>query len=327
MTLKTTRSAATLEIIVPCFNEEAALPNTAIQINAKLEHLIKEQKITSDSAVVYVDDGSGDETWCVIESLCEKYSNTKGIKLSRNRGHQNALFAGLISSNAEITISIDADLQDDLNAIDEMLNAYAKGAEIVYGVRVDRGSDTLFKRVSAMLFYKTMKLFGVETVYNHADFRLMSRKALDALGSFREVNLYLRGIVPLVGFSHATVEYTRTPRLKGESKYPMRKMIGLAVNGITSFSVVPLNFIFYLSLVVILLVLGLAVWALWEALVVRATVPGWASTVLAILFIGGVQIFCLGIVGTYLGKIYAEAKARPRYIIEKTVTPDSYRSS
>ncbi|HYW75708.1 MAG TPA: glycosyltransferase family 2 protein [Gammaproteobacteria bacterium] len=322
MDRQASRPLPVLDIVVPCFNEEATLPKSADRLRAKLLELIESQQITRNSAIVYVDDGSVDQTWPLIESFCREDVYTRGIKLSRNRGHQNALLAGLLSSQADLTISIDADLQDDVDAIDEMLAAYRQGAEIVYGVRADRSSDTLFKRFSARLFYKTMSLFGVEAIHNHADFRLMSRKVLNGLASFREVNLYLRGIIPLIGYNHATVEYVRCPRLQGESKYPLRKMLALALDGITSFSVVPLNVIFYFSFIVIFMVLGLVVWAFWEAFIAKTTVPGWTSTVLAILFMGGVQILCLGVLGNYLGRIYAEVKSRPRFFIDK-VAPNN----
>lgn len=308
-----------LGIVVPCFNEEEVLPETSRRLVELLETLMVDGRVANDSQVVFIDDGSRDGTWELIESLASADHRIGGIKLSRNRGHQNALLAGLYTYDADVLLSVDADLQDDIGVIPEMLQAYARGAQVVYGVRNDRSSDGLFKRATAQGFYRLMSALGAESVYNHADFRLMSRRAVDALKSFREVNLFLRGLVPLIGFSSAIVYYTRSERLAGESKYPLRKMLALALDAVTSFSVAPLRLITAMGFLVFLLSAGMVLWTVWVKLFTDRAVPGWASTLLPIYLLGGIQILCIGVLGEYLGKVYQETKARPRYIIEKHI--------
>jgi glycosyltransferase involved in cell wall biosynthesis len=306
-----------LEIVVPCYNEEEVLPETAKRLTGLLTRWMGEGRITSNSRVIFVDDGSRDATWHLIEELADADSKVGGIKLSRNRGHQNALLAGLFTAEGDVLVSVDADLQDDVEVISEMLDAYRDGMDIVYGVRNDRSSDSFFKRGTAKAFYRLMDSLGVESVYNHADFRLMTRRAVDGLREFGEVNLFLRGIVPLIGFKSSIVYYTRSERFAGESKYPLKKMLALALNAITSFSIVPLRMITLLGFLVFSLSLGMVIWALWIRFYSNQAVPGWASTILPIYVLGGLQILSLGVIGEYLGKVYQETKARPRYIIEK----------
>lgn len=308
-----------LKIVVPCYNEESVLHEASHQFNALLQRLINAGKVSDESRVVFVDDGSQDKTWPIIEVLSQTNKLVAGIKLSKNRGHQNAVLAGIMSVSGDAVITIDADLQDDINVIEKMVDEYLAGSDIVYGVRADRSTDTLFKRNSAMLFYKMLSLFGVEMIFNHADFRLMSRRAIEALREYREVNLYLRGIVPLIGFRCTTLEYTRQERFAGTSKYPLTKMLKLAVEGVTSFSVVPLQIITMLGFTVFAGSVILLGWVLAVKLFTGDAVPGWTSTVLPIYFLGGIQILCLGVIGSYLGKIYIEVKSRPRYFIDKTV--------
>ena len=308
-----------LAIVVPCYNEEEVLPETARRLTALLQEMMASEAVTADSQVVFVDDGSRDRTWELIESLAGMEPRIGGIKLSRNRGHQNALLAGLYTCEADVLLSVDADLQDDIQVIPEMVQAHARGAQIVYGVRNDRSSDGPFKRVTAQGFYRFLSALGAESVYNHADFRLMSRRAIEALKSFREVNLFLRGMVPLIGFKSAIVYYTRGERFAGESKYPLRKMLALAWDAVTSFSVAPLRFITGLGFLVFLLSAAMGAWTLWVRLFTNHAIPGWDSTMLPIYLLGGLQILCIGVIGEYLGKVYQETKARPRYIIEKCV--------
>jgi polyisoprenyl-phosphate glycosyltransferase len=308
-----------LGIVVPCFNEEEVLLETARRLSELLRAMMADGRVAAGSQVVFVDDGSRDRTWEIIEGLATSDSLVGGIKLSRNRGHQNALLAGLYTCDADVLLSIDADLQDDTQAIPEMVRAYARGAHIVYGVRNDRASDGFFKRATAQIFYRLISALGAESVYNHADFRLMSRRAVEALKSFREVNLFLRGMVPLIGFKSAIVYYTRSERFAGESKYPLRKMIALALDAVTSFSIAPLRFITSLGFLVFLLSAAMGVWTLWVRLFTDRAVPGWTSTLLPIYLLGGLQILCVGVLGEYLGRVYQETKARPRYIIEKHV--------
>jgi polyisoprenyl-phosphate glycosyltransferase len=308
-----------LGIVVPCFNEEEVLPETARRLTALLQEMMADNRVAHDSQVVFVDDGSRDRTWEVIEALASTDRRVGGIKLSRNRGHQNALLAGLYTCEADLLLSVDADLQDDIGVIPEMIQAYARGAQVVYGVRNDRSSDGFFKRATAQGFYRLISALGAESVYNHADFRLMSRRAVEALKGFREVNLFLRGMVPLIGFKSAIVYYTRTERFAGVSKYPLRKMVALALDAVTSFSVAPLRFISGVGFAVFLLSAAMGMWTLWVKLFTDHAVPGWASTLLPIYLLGGIQILCIGVIGEYLGKVYQETKARPRYIIEKHV--------
>jgi glycosyltransferase involved in cell wall biosynthesis len=283
-----------------------------------MDNLIKAKRIDTKSRVIFIDDGSKDKTWALIEELHQKNKLFGGIKLSRNRGHQNALFCGLmaVKDKADVVISMDADLQDDINAIDKMLSKYEKGAEIVYGVRSARKKDSFFKKTTALTFYKLMSAMGVDSVYNHADYRLMSQKALNELATFREVNLFLRGLIPLLGFETTTVEYKRAERFAGKSKYPLRKMFNFAIDGITSFSVKPLRFITALGFLVSLGSLIVLAYALYRY-AAGATVAGWTFTIFSIWLLGGLQMTAIGVVGEYIGKIYTEIKDRPRFIIEK----------
>lgn len=308
----------TLYILAPCYNEAEVLPLTSKIFLDKLNSLITEGKISENSRVAFVDDGSKDETWNIIESLHELDPKFIGVKLSRNRGHQNALLGGMstVADDCDMIVTIDADAQDDVNAIDKMIDDFNGGIEIVYGVRASRETDTFFKRTTAQGFYKFMTLMGVETVYNHADFRLMSSRAVKALLDFKEVNLFLRGMVPLVGFKSSTVTYDRAPRLAGESKYPLKKMLTFAFDGITSFSIRPIRFITALGGITLILSVLFAIYALISYFV-HNTVPGWTSTVLSIWFFGSLQLIATGVVGEYIGKIYLEAKGRPRFFIEK----------
>lgn len=309
----------TLGIVVPCYNEEEVLPETARRLSDLLARLAAAGKIRAESAVYFVDDGSRDKTWQVIEGLAAGSAMFHGIKLSRNRGHQNALLAGLFTAPGDALVSIDADLQDDVDAIEKMVDAHLRGVDIVYGVRRQRATDTFAKRNTALLFYRLMAALGAESVYNHADFRLMSRRSIEAMQNFGEINLFLRGMVQLVGFRSEIVHYDRAERFAGESKYPLRKMLAFAVEGITSFSVVPLRIITSLGFLVSLGAMGVAAWALFVRLFTHSAVPGWASTVVPIYLIGGIQIMCMGVIGEYVGKIYSEVKRRPRYVIEQVL--------
>ncbi len=311
-------SAPILYIVIPCYNEEAVLPLTAPLFADKLQTLQAAGRISPDSRVLYVDDGSTDGTWACIRTLSQDLW-MEGVRLSRNRGHQNALLAGLMEAKerADVTVSIDCDGQDDVNAIDAMLTEYEAGCDVVYGVRKNRQSDTVFKRGTAQLFYKLMNKLGAESVYNHADYRLLSRRALEGLAQFAEVNLFLRGLVPLVGYRSSSVYYDRTPRLAGKTHYPLRKMIRLAVDGITSLSVKPLKLITGLGLGVSFVSLVMILWSLIRHFM-GATVSGWSSLMCVVLFLGGVQLLCIGVLGEYIGKIYGEVKHRPRYILQET---------
>lgn len=310
-----------LYIVVPCYNEEEVLPITSKLFLDKLVQLILNNRISEKSKVMFVNDGSRDGTWPLIQTLAKDNNRFCGVNLSRNRGHQNALLAGLMTAMplADITISIDADGQDDINTMDAFITEYENGADIVYGVRSKRDTDTAFKRMSAQFFYKLLSSMGVESVYNHADYRLMSKRALQAFSEFEEVNLFLRGMVPLVGFKTATCEYERANRMAGESKYPLSKMLGLALNGITSLSIKPLRLIAALGfLVSIISAIGI-LWVLITRLFTpESAVSGWASTTIAVFFMGGIQLLSLGVIGEYIGKIYNETKQRPRYIIAET---------
>ncbi len=313
-----TQARPTLGLVVPCFNEEAVLPETAKRLTALLRGLVESGKVAPESAIHFVDDGSTDRTWQIIETLCRQGPSVHGIKLSRNCGHQNALLAGLLTAQGDAIVSLDADLQDDVGVVEQMVDEARAGAAIVYGVRRARGADSVFKRTTASAFYTLMQWLGAESLRNHADCRLMSRRALNGLGQFREVNLFLRGLVPLIGFKSSVVYYDRAPRFAGTTKYPLRKMLAFAIEGVTSFSVAPLRLVTWVGLVVFLGSLALMAWALWQRL--RGSfVPGWASTVLPLYFLGGAQIFCLGVIGEYVGKIYREAKGRPRYIIDEII--------
>jgi polyisoprenyl-phosphate glycosyltransferase len=308
-----------LAVVVPCFNEQDVLPETCARLTALFARLVDAGTITADSRIYFVDDGSHDATWSLVAGYVAAGLPVVGIKLSVNRGHQNALLAGLYSAAGDAVVSIDADLQDDVEAIPRMLARFRDGCDVVYGVRTTRAADSLFKRASAQGFYRLLATFGARTVYNHADYRLLSRRAVDALRDYREVNLYLRGIVPLIGYRSAVVEYERQARHAGESKYPARKMLALAVDAITSFSVVPLRLISLMGFVVFVGSMAVTAWALWAALFTDRVIPGWASIVLPMYFLGGVQLLALGTIGEYLGKLYVETKARPRFVIEQVL--------
>lgn len=307
-----------LYIIVPCYNEEAVLQETANRLKRKLEKLIQKDKISVLSRIVFVNDGSKDSTWEIIQKLHHSNEQFSGINLSRNRGHQNALLAGLMTVKdlCDVTISMDADLQDDIDAMDEMLEKYFEGCDIVYGVRSKRDTDTLFKRWTAEGFYKVMEMLGANTVYNHADYRLMSSRALSSLADFREVNLFLRGIIPMIGYKTGTVYYERSERFAGESKYPLKKMIAFALEGITSLSIKPIRMITILGMTIFFVSLAMLVWSI-IGYFQGTTTPGWASIMVSIWGIGGLLILSVGIVGEYVGKIYLETKQRPRFIVEK----------
>ncbi len=317
----TLRAPPSLGLVLPCYNEEAVLPETARALTALLDDLLASGRIAS-ARVYFVDDGSRDRTWAIIEDLQRADPRFSGIKLSRNRGHQNALMAGLATAPQDAVVSLDADMQDDPQVIGAMVDAYRGGAEIVLGVRNDRTSDSWFKRSTAQGYYKFLHGMGVDIVADHADYRLMSARALQALAGYGEVNLFLRALVPQLGFSVATVPYRRAERFAGESKYPLRKMLAFAFEGITSFSTRPLRLITLLGFVVSTVSFVLALWALFTAIFMRSTVPGWASTVVPIYFICGVQLLCVGIIGEYVGKIYLETKRRPRFIIETNLDDD-----
>lgn len=307
-----------LYIVIPCYNEEAVLPVTAPMFSDKLKRLINLGMISDDSRILFVNDGSSDATWDIICRLAKEDAHFLGISQSRNRGHQNAVLAGLMEAKdrCDITISIDCDGQDDINAMDEMLRQYREGFEVVYGVRGSRDTDTFFKRFTAESFYKLLNAMGVEVVFNHADYRLISSRVLDEFADFHEVNLFLRGMIPLVGFPSTTVYYARHERLAGESHYPVSKMLALALDGITSLSIRPIRLVLVLGFLFAFFSLAGIVWAIAQS--IRGfVVPGWASTTCIICFFGGIQLLSLGIIGEYIGKIYLEVKHRPRYIISE----------
>ncbi len=307
-----------LAIVVPCYNEADVLERTHAQLGALLTELVASARISDDSRIYYVDDGSRDATWDLIERLAQQDVRVVGIKLSRNCGHQNALLAGMFQAEGDAVVSIDADLQDDIQAIPRMLDAHAAGNDVVYGVRDSRRADSAFKRHSAGAFYRFMHLMGVRVIDHHGDFRLLSRRAIDHLRDYREVNLFLRGIIPLLGFPSAEVHYDRRRREAGASKYPFKRMLSFAMDGITSFSMVPLRMIAVMGFGIFFITALMSAWVLFQALFGDDTVPGWASTVLPTYFLGGIQILCLGVIGEYLGKIYGEIKAQPRYVVERT---------
>lgn len=308
----------TLYIVVPCYNEEAVLPETAKRLRAKLEALASQGQISPQSRVLFVNDGSKDNTWSIIAALHRDRSLFGGVDLTRNRGHQNALLAGLMTAKdkADLVISMDADLQDDIDAVDDMVKKYHEGCDIVYGVRSSRKKDTFFKRVTAEGFYRFMNVLGANVVFNHADYRLMSKAALEGLAEFKEVNLFLRGIVPMIGYTTATVEYERGERFAGESKYPLKKMIAFALEGITSLSTKPIRLITALGFLIFLVSVAMLVtfivqWAM------GMTVAGWASVICSVWAIGGLILLSLGVIGEYIGKIYLETKHRPRFLIRE----------
>ena len=311
----------TLYIVVPCYKEEAVLPETAKRLKKKLQALLEKGKISDKSRVMFVNDGSRDRTWEIISQLHEEEPQVfSGVNLARNRGHQNALLAGLMTAmnHADMVISMDADLQDDVDAVDAMVDAYHKGYDVVYGVRSSRKTDTFFKRFTAEGFYKLMKALGVDIVFNHADYRLMSKRALEGLAEFGEVNLFLRGIVPQIGYPWTTVEYERHERFAGESKYPLKKMLAFAFDGITSFSIKPMRLILLLGVVVFAVSILMLLYALISKLS-GSTTAGWTSMMGSIWLIGGIQLLSLGVIGEYIGKIYSETKRRPRFIIERVL--------
>lgn len=307
-----------LFIVIPCYNEEEVLPITSKMFLEELEDLIHKGKVSDNSRILFVNDGSKDRTWEIIENLAAEDPHFIGMSQSRNRGHQNAVLAGLMESKdmCDITISIDCDGQDDIKAMEAMVDAYHDGSEVVYGVRSKRDTDTFFKRFTAESFYKLLNKMGVEVVYNHADYRLISSRVLKEFANFKEVNLFLRGMIPLVGFKSTSVYYERHERIAGESHYPLSKMLGLAIDGITSLSIKPIRLITGLGIGVSILSFIGVIWAVIAQLTGH-TITGWASTVCIVCFMGGVQLICLGVLGEYIGKIYMEVKARPRYIISE----------
>ncbi len=317
----------TLFIVVPCYNEEEVLKETTKRLNDKLNNLIKMKKISSQSKVLYVNDGSKDKTWELIKVIHNNNSMFWGLSLSRNRGHQNALLAGLMTAKeyADIIISMDADLQDDINAIDEMIEKYNEGSEIVYGVRNSRKKDTWFKRNTALAYYRFLKFMGVDIVYNHADYRLTSKRVLNELEKYGEVNLFLRGIFPLIGFKHDVVYYERHERFAGKSKYPLKKMLHFAWDGITSFSIKPIKMVLSIGIIIFVVSLFVMIYSLIVKLL-GFTVSGWTFIVCSIWLLAGVQMLSIGLIGEYVGKIYSETKHRPRYIIDETLKENQNKS-
>lgn len=313
-----------LYLVIPCYKEEEVLPETARRLQQKIQNLKNVQKIASDSKVVFVNDGSTDRTWELIQQLHEQAPLFEGINLSRNRGHQNALLAGLmtVKDYADVTISMDADLQDDIDAIDEMLDKYYAGCDIVYGVRSTRKTDTWFKRTTAEGFYKVIEWLGAKVVFNHADYRLMSKRALNGLAEFKEVNLFLRGLVPMVGYPSDIVYYERQERFAGESKYPLKKMLSFAFEGITSLSTKPIRMVTALGAIIFLLSLCMLVYFVIRFLTGN-TVVGWASLAVSVWALGGLQLLAIGVIGEYIGKVYLETKKRPRYIVEQYLHDES----
>lgn len=307
-----------LYMVIPCYNEQEVLPETSKRLKEKLSTLVKAGKIDPESRIIFVNDGSKDRTWEIIRRLHEEDPVFGGVNLSRNRGHQNALLAGLmtVKDHADMAISMDADLQDDINAIDEMVEKYLNGTDIVYGVRSSRAKDTFFKKATAEGFYKLMNIMGVNTVFNHADYRLMSKRALEGLAEFREVNLFLRGIVPMIGYSTDVVYYERGERFAGESKYPLGKMLSFAIEGITSLSTKPIRMITFLGFFIFLVSIGILIYSLVRHFM-GATIVGWTTLMVSVWAIGGLILLSLGVVGEYIGKIYLETKARPRFLIEE----------
>jgi glycosyltransferase involved in cell wall biosynthesis len=306
----------TLYLVIPCYNEEAVIHETSKRLLEKITSMMNRNLINKDSKILFVNDGSKDSTWSIIEKLHDENQIFSGVNLSRNKGHQNALLAGLMTAKeyADITISLDADLQDDIEVLDKFVEEYYGGSEVVYGVRSSRETDTFFKRITALVFYKFMNVLGVDVMYNHADYRLMSKRALDGLSQFKEVNLFLRGIVPLIGYKFSVVEYERHERFAGESKYPLKKMLAFAWDGITSFSIKPIRIITGLGFFIFIISLMVLVYSLVMKFTNR-TVSGWTSLTTSIWMIGGIQLLSLGVIGEYVGKIYHETKERPRFII------------
>lgn len=310
----------TLYLVIPCYNEELVLEETTKRLKEKLNYLIQEKRISKDSKVMYVNDGSKDGTWELIKKISQENSLFTGITLSRNRGHQNALLAGLMTAKdcADIIISMDADLQDDINAIDEMIEKYDNGCDIVYGVRSARKTDTFFKKVTAEGFYKFMEKMGVDIVYNHADYRLVSKRVLEEFSNFKEVNLFLRGMFPLIGFKSDVVYYERAERFAGESKYPLKKMLNFAWDGITSFSIKPIRLILNVGIIILVLSMIMIIYSIIRK-IMGNTVDGWTFIICSIWFISGIQMLSIGVIGEYVGKVYSETKARPRYIVSENL--------
>lgn len=313
----------TLYLVIPCYNEEEVLPETSSQLRNKIQSLIQKGRISPQSRIVFVNDGSKDKTWEIISKLHEEDKIFQGIKLSRNKGHQNALLCGLmtVKDHCDMTISLDADLQDDINAIDEMVEKYYEGCDVVYGVRSARDTDTFFKKFTAEGFYKVMKMMGADVVFNHADYRLMSRRALDGLQSFKEVNLFLRGVVPMIGYKSDSVYYERKERFAGESKYPLKKMLAFAWEGITSLSTKPIKMISVLGGIIFIVSIIMLIYSIVRHFM-GATEIGWTSTIVSIWAIGGLQLLAIGIIGEYIGKVYLETKERPKFIVEKYLSDD-----
>lgn len=309
-----------LGLVIPCYNEQEVLQETVKQLSAVINGMIDMGMIAESSKMFCVDDGSKDSTWNIIESLAKSNGKVSGVKLAGNVGHQNALMAGLTVAveNCDVTISIDADLQDDIHVIKDMVQKYLEGADIVYGVRDSRKTDTFFKKNSALMFYKLMNGLGAKTIYNHADYRLMSKRAAEKLLSFRERNLFIRGIVPTIGYKTDIVYYNRNARMAGESKYPLKKMLSFAVDGITSFSIRPIRLIFSVGIIMLIATISVSLYALLSYFAGDA-VSGWTSLMLSLWFIGSLVLISLGIIGEYIGKIYVEVKDRPRFFIEKTI--------
>jgi glycosyltransferase involved in cell wall biosynthesis len=311
-------SCPKLTLVIPCYNEEKMLPEAASRLGILLDELTRKALIVEPS-IYFVDDGSADETWNVIECLAREDARIHGIKLSRNFGQQSALLAGLLTSPGDILISMDADLQDDITAIEDMVRAYTRGAEIVYGVRRSRETDSFLKRTTAESYYRLLQAMGVELMFNHADYRLLSRRVVEELRNCKETNLLLRGLIPQLGFQYELVYYDRHARFAGETKYTVSKMVSLALNGITSFTEIPLKIITVLGMLVSLFSFGIAAWALATKFFNPSAVPGWASIVIPLCMLGGIQLLCLGVIGQYLAKIFSEVKARPRFIVEKSL--------
>ena len=309
-----------LYLVIPCYNEQEVLPETSRRLKEKMESLMDRNMISCDSKIMFVTDGSKDRTWEMIEELHDQDPLYQGVKLSRNRGHQNALLGGLMTAKeyADMVISLDADLQDDIDVIDQFVEKYYEGCDIVYGVRSARTTDTFFKRFTAEGFYKIINLMGGEVVFNHADYRLMSKRALNELANYKEVNLFLRGIVPMIGFKTDVVTYERHERLAGESKYPLKKMLALAVDGITSLSIKPIRFIVFLGFMIFMCSILMLIYSLVQHFLGNTSI-GWTSLIVSIWAIGGLQLLAIGVIGEYIGKIYLETKERPRYIIEKVL--------
>lgn len=309
-----------LYLVIPCYNEQEVLPETSKRLLEKMTSLMERNMISRDSKIMFVNDGSKDRTWEMIEELHAENPIYQGVKLSRNRGHQNALLGGLMTAKeyADMVISLDADLQDDIDVIDKFVEKYYEGCEIVYGVRSARKTDTFFKRFTAEGFYKIINMMGGEVVFNHADYRLMSKRALDEMENYKEVNLFLRGIVPMIGFKTDVVTYERHERFAGESKYPLKKMLALAVDGITSLSIKPIRFIVFLGMFIFVCSIAMLIYSLVQHFLGNTSI-GWTSLIVSIWAIGGLQLLAIGVIGEYIGKIYLETKARPKYIIEKVL--------